>query len=417
MRPPSQIDSESLSKLLRAVVSKLRYLRVRRIRLAPAGWHTRYMLRSYFRYTLMVTSGLLLVALTIDLAPGLTYILESRPDAAGLQAVPLVAWYLVLRSADILAKNLPLTIYLAILWCELAHTYSSERIAVGVSGRSPLQCLTPALVLGVIFGCFQLTLDLWLRPAAVMEQSREHLGNFGERFDRRPTPTIRWIKFGNDLVSARIDYGPPPSLRDVTLYRLEFDGQPHEVAIAKTAVPGTSPSTWVLADGFYWDWIKNQTLPTATGGSQASAEPSAAHEFALREISLDLDPLWLSNLNIDGKYLPQPILQSLASSNSPGVPTSDFRTWLQVRYARGLYVLGMVLLAASLGQIALYRLPPLYSLLGMVLAGYFTTVAVKVFEILGEQGAVPPIIAGWLIPVLLICCAAIVQLRVSNRVS
>ncbi len=390
--------------------------RIKHIRLAPFGWHTRYLLRGYIRCTFIVTSCLLLVALTIDLTQWLTKVLASRPEATGLEAVALVAWYIALRSADILARNLSLTIYLGVIWCEFTHTISSERVAVGVTGRSPMQCLVPAVVLGVLLGCVQIGLDVWLRPAAVVAQTAEHLGNLGERFDRRPTNNIQWIKIGDDLVSARVEFGPPPVLRDVTLYRREANGQLHEVVIAHMAVPALSPSMWKFTDGFYWDWTEQAQTPNEAADSQAAAAPLGRRAFARREISLDLDPLWLANMGIDGKYLSQSILEALASSASPGIPKSDYRTWLQVRYARGFYILGMVLLAASLAQVSLRHLPRFYGLFGILLAGYFGHVAQKALEIMGEQDAVPPIVAGWLVPFVLITSALFAQWRAYRTV-
>jgi lipopolysaccharide export system permease protein len=387
---------------------------LRQIRLVPFGWHTRYLLRSYLRYTFIVVAGLLLVALTIDLSAQLGGILAARPEAGTLATAALLAWYLLLRSVDILARNLPLAIYLAVMWCEFTHTLSSERVAVGVAGRSPLQCLIPGLVFGFVFGCVQLTLDLWLRPAAVMTQASEHLGNYGDRFDRRPTDATRWIRVGDDLISARLDFGPPPAFRDVTLYRLQTDLQPREVTIARAAVPAAQPSTWEFMDGYYWEWTASP-VPAASP-AKSDAQPSPPRAFARRELALDVDPLWLANLGIDGKYLPQPVLRALAASTSPGFAKSDYQTWVQVRYARGLFVLGMALLGASLGQMSLSRLPRLYGLLAMLLAGYSCHVAQKALEILGELGAVPPLVAGWSVPVALMLGAAVAQLKAHGTV-
>jgi lipopolysaccharide export LptBFGC system permease protein LptF len=87
-----------------------------------------------------------------------------------------------------------------------------------------------------------------------------------------------------------------------------------------------------------------------------------------------------------------------------------------VRYARGLFVLGMALLGASLGQMSLTRLPRLYGLLAMLLAGYSCHVAQKALEILGELDAVPPLVAGWSVPVAVLLAAAAVQLKAHRTV-
>lgn len=421
MRPDCGVIGVSMAQKASAALNadtKPRTGRLRYIRLVPFGWHTRYLLQSYARHVVIVSLGLLVVALAIDLTPNLVPILESRPEASDLSAAGLVGHYIILRTGDILAKNLPLSIYLGILWCEFAHTHSNERIAVDVSGRSPLQCLVPAIIIGVSFGLVQLTLDLWLRPAAVMTQAAEKLGKtFGDQFLEPSAGYIHWIKLGTDLISARIDYGPPPALRDVTLYRLRANGQPHQVVVARSAAPGQLSSVWKFKDGFFWEWT--DALPLAGGASnqKVHTEPSATLFFNEREIKIDLDQVWLTNLGIDAKYLPQATVEYLASSANLMFPKSDYQTWYWVRLARGLFVLGMVLLAASLGQISRNRLPPVYGLLFMVLAGYFGHVAGKAFEIMGEQGSIPPIVAGWTVPIMLVLVALAVQLKVNRQCS
>jgi hypothetical protein len=126
-----------------------------------------------------------------------------------------LGWYLSLRSVDLATRLLPIGCFLGVLACEIAHTWSHGRLIVWNSGRSPLQCLDPAFMLSAFAGAIQFGLDTYLRPAAVMAQVAEHLGEYGERFDRRPLEYQTWITAGNDLVHAQIEFGPPPALRNV----------------------------------------------------------------------------------------------------------------------------------------------------------------------------------------------------------
>lgn len=380
----------------------------RNVRSVPLGLHTRYLLRSYFHHSLVVTLGITAVALTIDLTQRLASVLESRPDADGKAAVVLVGWYAILRSADILARNLPISLYLGVLWSEFEQTLSGERVIVAAGGRSPLQCLIPVLIFGSACGIAQWTLDLWLRPAAVMTQVSEHLGQYGQRFDRRPMKDIRWIRVGRDLVSARVEYGPPSVLHDVTLYRLTTGLHPQKIVIARMAVPSRTPSFWSFIDGYSWEWTDGSP-PAAAPSDDTSAMPGPTRPFSKQEIKVELDAKWIPHMGINAKYLPQAELRQLAWSDIPQDARIDFQTWLHVRYARALFVLGMVLLGASLAHTSLTRIPPLYGLLGILLCGYFGQVAMKTFEIMGELGTVPPLVAGWLVPVALVVAAMAVQ--------
>src|SRR5689334_15292993 len=145
------------------------------------------MLRALAQQTFVATLGILIVALTVDLAPQLRQVLADGPEGEGLWVVVRLARYLMLRSMDFGPRLLPIGCFLGVMACEFAHTWSRERLAVWNSGRSPLQCLLPAIMLSLLAGFIQIGLDTYLRPAAVAAQVAEGLGEYGQRFDRRPT--------------------------------------------------------------------------------------------------------------------------------------------------------------------------------------------------------------------------------------
>ena len=147
--------------------------------LAPFGWYTRHMILSYSRYTFLATCVVLVLALSIDLTLFLAKVVSTVSAWPGFLPLSL-AWYILLRATDFLAELLPLACFIGVFCAEIAHTISHERLLVWLSGRRPRQCLVPVLIFGAIVGVIQGTLNIYLRPLAVMTMAVEK-----SRFIRR----------------------------------------------------------------------------------------------------------------------------------------------------------------------------------------------------------------------------------------
>jgi lipopolysaccharide export LptBFGC system permease protein LptF len=378
----------------------------RQIFLSPFGWYTRYMLRALLQQTFVATVGILIVALTVDLAPQLRQVLADGPDGEGFWVVVRLAWYLLLRIMDFAPRLLPIGCFLGVMTCEFSHTWSRERLAVWNSGRSPLQCLVPALILSVLAGLIQIGFDAYLRPMAVAAQIDGHLGEYGERFDRQPTKDPVWMTAGNNLIASQVEFGPPPILRDVMIYRLRPDGRLDQIVAAKEARPGSGRDLWNASGVSQW-YISDGDQPKNTDRGRAAKSPGS------EEIALPLDPLWLSNLRLSPMFMPQHVLTQLA--NTDGIARHRYQTWVEVRYADMILPAGMVLLATSLSLLLLPYGASFNAMVGMALAGYAGHVSMRAFVLLGEHGYVQPAVAAWTTPVAQLIAAsiilAVVQLR------
>lgn len=389
---------------------------IRRVLLAPFGWYTRQRLRAYAQSCLIVAGALGTIGIGIDLPPRLSQVLAHDPHATGLHAVLLVGWYVLLRLADIMTELWPIACCLGMLWAEVAHTWSRERLVVWNSGRSPAQCLAPVVLFGLAAGGVQLALDTYLRPAAVMTQVETKLGDYGRRFDRSPTKAPVWLAAGRDVVRARLIYGPPAALEEVTLYRLDAAGRLVAVMTARSATPGSPPGTWLLHHGTEW---AAQRDPATTDAALLRALPpspaGAVQDFTARAIALRLDPLWLSMHGIQPQYLPQSVLMALARSSGDLYEASPYRAWSQVRLGRGLFAFGMVLLASSLALMLLAYRTRFAAVMAVAATGYVAHVLMKVLIITGEYGYVPPLLAGWLMPALLIGAAVALLTRLERQ--
>ena len=204
----------------------------RPIFLTPMGLYTRYMLGVYLRHTLMVIAALMTIALTIDLWPQVP-LFQGGPLQVAVDVVRLTA----LRLPDLMPPFIPFATFLGVVWSESAFTESRERLLVWNSGRSPLFCLIPALLAGVVMGGAQFALDAWLRPAAIHVQIAERLGREGIRLDRSQSGGSHWIALPDGLLRADIEYGPPLKLHDVTIYKMDSNGHLAEVDTASQAQP------------------------------------------------------------------------------------------------------------------------------------------------------------------------------------
>jgi lipopolysaccharide export LptBFGC system permease protein LptF len=360
------------------------------------------MLAGYVRHVLIVSSVLLAVALTIDLWPQFHLIAINQghgPFIAGWRVLRFSA----LRTPDLVAPFLPFATFLGVVWTEVVHTQSGARLLVWNSGRSPIQCLTPVLLLGAIFGAVEFTMDAYLGPAAMAVQMHERLGIDGHRLDRTRKGDNHWIASSSGLLSTEIEYGPPAVLYHMTLFKRDAIGQLAEVDMAAVAhgLPGTN--LWLMRDGRSWTpggepANDDAARSTITLGDSAG---ETMVPFAERTISLELDPLWLSVFGMEPQYLPLPVLRALARSDNGSLSRAPYRTRLQMLYAEALLPCAMALLAASLSMLLLPYGAPSQAVVGMVFAGYLAHFGTKACALLGQNGYMPSAMAAWFVPAVL----------------
>lgn len=388
-----------------------------RLVVAPFGQHTRYMLRNYGRHTFVVVIAFLAIALGIDLSPRMSRVLAAQPPVEGFAAVVRIAWYSVLRSADILTRLFPITCFLGIAWSEIAHTRSRERVIIWNSGRSPAQCLAPVLLFGVLAGAVQVSLDCYIRPVAVAAQIAARWGDYGEQLDRSLSDKVNWMAARSDILSARVGYGPPPVLHDATIYHFRPDGRLQEIIVARAATPAGELGRWRLYDSRAWDLSDtDEAQAFAAGDPTPGPEDRAGRLVKEREIALGVDPLWLTYMGIHAKLLPQDVLLALAKPHSDMYPIAPYLAWKHIRTAQAVLPTAMALFSATLSIffLAVYGTRA-EALLGIALAGYLAHLAIKVVVFLGEHDHIGPLAAAWFVPALLICVSVVILWLMSRR--
>ncbi|HEY2444684.1 MAG TPA: LptF/LptG family permease [Rhizomicrobium sp.] len=359
------------------------------------------MLIGYLRRVFIVTASLLAIGLTIDLWPQF-HLIAGRENSGVASAVLGVVRFCVLRTPDLVAPFLPFAIFLGVVWTEVAHTQSGERVLVWNIGRSPLRCLMPAILLGVILGVVEFTLDAYLGPTSMTVQMRERLGLDGQRLDRSRRGEVHWIPSPGGLLRTEIQYGPPPVLRHLIFYKRDAAGQLTEVDMASTARRLPDSNLWLMRDGSVW------TPGAAPSGNDSASIISFGNStntttvpFAKRTVPLGLDPLWLSVFGMEPQYLPLPVLRTLARSDNGALSNGLYSTRLQVLYGETVLPGAMALLAASLSMLFLALNTPLKALVGVVFVGYLAHFGAKACLLMGQNGYMPSVMAGWFVPVAL----------------
>ena len=372
----------------------------RAINLAPLGRHSRYMLASYLRHIFMVAAALMLIALTIDLWPQIPLLATGSGHGSFGVAFSIVR-LAGLRICDLLPPFIPFATFLGVVWSEVAFTASQERMLIWNSGRSPLQCLTPALMTGLLMGGLLFGMDAFMRPAAIHVQIAEKFGREGLRLDRSQSGGNHWVALPDGLLRAEIEYGPPLKLHNATIYKFDSDGLLNEVDTAVLATPaasGPTPGQWLLQNGHYWKAPPAGDAPLSLGATRE--EPEVL--FSRRSIPMTLNVLWLGNLGMSPQYLTMTQLRSLAQARIVSSDAAGFSTRLQALYGE-IFLPGlMAVLAASLAMLFFpYTIRP-FAMIGVLMAGYLAHFSVTAFLLMGEFGYVRSAVAGWFVPLLIL---------------
>ena len=317
----------------------------------------------------------------------------------------------ILRGTDFLAELLPLICFFGVFWTEIAHTASRERLIVWLSGRTPSQCLLPALLFGLIVGVVQLALNYYLRPLAVMTMSKDRLGTYGERFDPRPLLYPQWFVAGDDIVQAMVEPGEPASLRDVKIYRMSTSLSLQTFFRANVAKP-ISPGKWQLIDGYRWSSPQDASQSSLAAFDIRPPAKEDQSPFTEETIDLELSPIWLNTYRVSARYLTHDVFSALGKEHFS--PDSEYRTWEQVRWSLPMFCVALSLFATSL-SITLMASGMGFSQLAIIAgAGYFANTLMKLLVLLGEHGYVHVAVAGWLVPLTTLAAGPLVTLLRRN---
>ena len=358
------------------------------------GRETRYVGRLYAGRAFIFAALALCVVLSLDAANHIGGFLADQAQPGAPSGLVRLSYYLMLRGGYNLPAILPIAALVGVIWAEFALSGTRQRIMIANSGQPALRSLAPAIVVGLAIGIVQFVALAYVRPACVEAQAVAGFRYYGPKFSAPAETADMWISVEGAVIATRIAFTDPPTLRDAIIYDLADDGALRSIRTARSAVPAQA-GTWTMSNGSHWQ-VPDFSAPSATG------EVQHADLYQAETIALALDPLWVTNIDIQPMLLPQSVLAEIGAAARGVQNAAAYRAALQERFAAVFYVIGMALLPAALG--ICWFLPgmgpgPLLRVIFLGVGAYFFA---NVVSQLGAYGYLPPLISAWSAPVMLV---------------
>ena len=341
---------------------------------------------------------LLTVAIAIDLAKTIDDI-RMRATKDDLALLPLVAKYLTYRSADIVARLLPMACLAGSFIAELARHQRMENVILSTAGAPPTLIFAAILAVAAVTGTIQAALEGWLRPVAVFAQVDLKIGSYAKRFHTGDLGA-RWFVEGDRAIQARIVRSQSPELRQVRVFEGVGQAELTRVISATRAEPMAQGENWMLFDATVWQ------------GAPGSAMYPTFHEQLALPLALTRSHLQYHG--IYGFYLPNAPLREIAAIKGTE-RTADAETAIMRRCVAWILPGVFAFLGMSLAQAGRNgRFFAWWRLLCLGAFGYVCVVSVKTFWSLGEFGVLSPV-AATLTPLAFAMLASIaIQLRLNG---
>ncbi len=363
------------------------------------GTAARQIILLHLRMIGFVMFVLLTVAIAIDLTNNLEDV-RRHAEQTGAPFVPLLPESLGYRAIDIVTRLLPMASLAGAFLPELFRHQRMENVILSAAGAGPSLVYGALLTVALLIGSVQASLEGWLRPTAIWAQVDLDLGSYAGRF-RRGLIGPEWFTDETRAIRATVMRSDVPELRDVMV----FDGIEQEtlnsIVFAETAVPGDTPTAWILRDVVLWK-----------GEPGAVMQPEQLESL---EMVFPLLPTHLQYHGVLGFYLPSAPLREIADFRERA-QWADAETAVARRYLAFLLPGVFAFLGATLSQAARSgRFISWWRLLPLGTTGYVTLVSVKSFWALGEFGVLAPWFSAGAPLVFAFLLACLIQLALMGR--
>lgn len=333
---------------------------------------------AHLKAILFVMFVLLIVALSLDLSDTMQDI-RAAADVSESSVFTTLLTYASYRAVDIVARLLPMACLTGAFIAEILRHRRMEDIVLAAAGASPALTLAALLGVGTLLGAVQVSLEGWLRPAAVFAQVNAGLGSYAERFAPGDTGAT-WFMDKDRAMRAHVVRGPNPELHTVHLFEGVGQDQLNRVIVAQKAMPTKTPLSWAFINGVEW--------------RKGTTSVLIPFPFKTLTISFPLSAAQVQYFDIGGFYIPNTGLAEI-TTDSALTTSADAKTALYRRGAALFLPIAFVLLGASLAQSGhTGRLFATARLLVLGVSGYVTLVLVKIFWSLGEFGEISPLTAN-----------------------
>lgn len=347
----------------------------------------------------MLAGGLLIVIVTLVM--GALFERIGAFLAKGANPI-LVAQYLAFRLPEMLSLGLPIALLFAVLMSLSRLTQDSELKAAVVAGISPTRLTMPVLIIGAVVALIAFINAETLQPRGIEQASRV----LRDIIISNPRVAFTGGQFFKDAQNQVI-YLPDGGLKDGGILENITIMQGSEGQVPLSIM--RAPKGKILAD---------QGAIELTGGSRITyragdARPVTIAHFARAVIPIK-DLQQGSNLSQKPIDLPLPtLLERIKSYQSQGFRINGELTALNQKFAKPLASVAFALFGIAL---SLYTLRSNQSLgfVGVMFLTFFYYATWTVFNVMGESGAIPAVIAAWT-PDLLYAGAGVALLTLARR--
>lgn len=366
-----------------------------------------YVARRFARFFIMISLIFVAILFLIEMVEQIRRFADdgvALGGAAGLAALNITASFYSI---------LPLLTVLAGIALFLSLSRSSELIAIRASGRSGMRIVTSAAVTAVIFGVLSVAILNPLVAAttkkydAMVAQIESHGGDtigLGE--------SEVWLRqglrytdpSGRDLTGQVVIRAARASPDATTLYDATFMLFTPESGVtgrAEARQARLSDGMWHLSDVKLWP------LDSENPESQAQSVPTfeVPTELTAERIrdgfgQPDAVPFWQLPGYIDGL-------------ERAGFSAQRHKVWLQMELARPLLMAAMVVIAAVFTMRHMRGRQMGVLVLGAFACGIGLFFLRNMAQVLGDNGDIPPSLAGWAPPLVAVLFAigALLQLE------
>lgn len=333
------------------------------------------MVKAYLQAIGFVMFTLLVIALAIDLGHSLDDI-RARAADTDTALWRLLLPYMSYRAVDIVTRLLVMASLAGGFVATMLRHQRMEDVVLSAAGAPPTLLLSALLMVGVVTGSLQASLQNWIRPIAVQKQIDMELGRYARWFGHNDVGT-RWFIDDSRAMRANVTRGGDARLSDVQLFEGINTPELSRIILAQTAEETATPGLWRLNNARVWG---------QAGGNVTQFVPEL-------EISFPLNRDLVAWYGVHGVYLPNDVARRIAelSGTKAGY---DAAAVLAVR-TLAFFIPGVfALLGASLARSGTQgrRFAP-FRLLALATLGYVLTVSFKVFWALASDGRIDPYLA------------------------
>jgi len=296
----------------------------------------------------------------------------------------------LLNLPETLNQILPLIVILGTVSLFISLARSSELVVARAAGRSALRALIAPVVVAILVGTFATTM---LGPIVAATSKRSATLSEGYRSGGISALSVSedglWLRqggaTGQTVISAARSNRDASILYDVTFVSYAPDGGPSRRIEAASV--SLQEGAWLLRNAKVW--------PLASGlNPEANA---VVHETLKLESTLTLDRIRESLGTPSGVSIwdMNSFIQQLEQA---GFSARKHQVWMQSEFARPLFLMAMVLVAAAFTMRHTRFGGTGTAVLAAVLLGFSLYFVRSFAQILGENGQIPVMLSAWAAP-------------------